>query len=130
MYVYAISDLSPTIHLLVISHIQYYPCLSFTANNELTGQIPTQLGFLISLSRAFLGFNKLSGPIPSELGLLTKLDYLQLQDNQLTGQAPQAICNLRTDWSLSIFITSCSSNVDSVSTGVICPVPDCCSECQ
>ena len=54
--------------------------------NQLTGEIPTELGSLSNLEWAYLGWNQLHGTIPSDLGRLTNLELLELIRNQLTGE--------------------------------------------
>ena len=59
--------------------------------NNLTGNIPEELGNLSGLVRFYAYSNHLSGSIPSEIGLLSNLEYLRIEDNQLTGQIPTEI---------------------------------------
>ena len=63
-------------------------------DNNLTGQLPAELGSLTNLKYLRLGNNNLIGPIPAELGNLTKLEYLRLEDNNLTGPLPATLGNL------------------------------------
>ena len=42
-------------------------------NNQLTGEIPTELGSLANLEWLVLGGNQLTGEIPTELGSLANL---------------------------------------------------------
>ena len=63
-------------------------------NNQLTGEIPPEIGNLINLEELHLGGNQLTGEIPPEIGNLTNLWYLELHGNQLTGQIPSEIGNL------------------------------------
>ena len=53
--------------------------------------------FIVALSIGILGYNQLSGEIPSEVGNLTNLVMLYFNDNQLTG-IPNSICNLDLEW--------------------------------
>ena len=65
--------------------------------NELTGTIPVELGNLTnltSLTILALGDNELTGPIPTELGNLTSLAILNLSANQLTGEIPAELGRL------------------------------------
>ena len=62
--------------------------------NELSGEIPAELGNLTSLRELFLGLNELSGEIPAELGDLTSLHYLFLAINELSGEIPVELGNL------------------------------------
>ncbi len=57
-------------------------------DNQLTGEIPAQLGQLANLQRLSLGWNQLTGEIPPALGQLANLQYLWLRRNQLTGEIP------------------------------------------
>ena len=56
--------------------------------NNLTGEIPTELGNLDSMQTLDLSGNSLTGQIPAELGNLSSLRYLNLVNNQLTGGIP------------------------------------------
>ena len=62
-------------------------------NNELTGPIPPEIGYLTNLTYLDLRYNELTGSIPSEIGNLTNLTYLKLSSNQLSGIIPDEICN-------------------------------------
>ena len=42
----------------------------------------------------FLHYNQLTGEIPTEIGNMTNLNYLELRGNDLTGVIPSSICNL------------------------------------
>ncbi|KAL0911972.1 hypothetical protein M5K25_017912 [Dendrobium thyrsiflorum] len=67
--------------------------LSLPGNN-ITGQIPEQLGNLSSLTSLNLENNRLSGNIPASLGKLSKLQILILSNNNLTGDIPDPLSNL------------------------------------
>ena len=63
-------------------------------NNNLNGPIPAELGELSDLSLMYLFDNQLSGPIPVELGNLASLIHLCLNGNQLTGTIPRELGRL------------------------------------
>ena len=63
-------------------------------NNELTGPIPPEIGYLTNLTYLDLRYNQLTGSIPPEIGNLTNLTLLDLRNNQLTGFIPTEIGNL------------------------------------
>ena len=63
-------------------------------SNELTGELPSELGSLASLRGLHLQNNDLVGEIPPKLGQLTNLSWLNLSGNRLTGGIPQGLLNL------------------------------------
>ncbi|KAE8802261.1 putative LRR receptor-like serine/threonine-protein kinase [Hordeum vulgare] len=62
--------------------------------NELSGEIPSQIKQLEGLVGLNLLSNHFSGPIPSELGYLNKLATLDFSHNNLTSQIPRNLGNL------------------------------------
>ncbi|KAM0917443.1 hypothetical protein ACQ4PT_009514 [Festuca glaucescens] len=62
--------------------------------NTLTGSIPIHLGNLTNLSILYLGQNHLRGKVPRELGYLVNMQDLQLALNNLTGPIPNSLGNL------------------------------------
>ena len=62
--------------------------------NNLSGQIPPELGNLGDLERLELYGNQLTGTIPSELGSLSNLELLSIEHNQLTGSIPARLNHL------------------------------------
>ena len=71
-------------------------------NNQLTGEIPAELGNLTNLEGLFLNNNQLTGEIPAELGSLPNLKGLSLYRNQLTGEIPAELGNLTNLEGLSL----------------------------
>ncbi len=63
-------------------------------HNSLSGTIPSELSDLIYLEVLNMGFNQLQGSIPSELGNLISLAQLGLNSNQLSGTIPETLSNL------------------------------------
>ena len=63
-------------------------------HNQLTGEIPPELGDLSNLTYLYLNSNQLTGEIPPELGGLSNLTYLYLNSNQLTGEIPPELGGL------------------------------------
>ena len=63
----------------------------FLGGNQLTGEIPPELGSLANLELLSLSANQLTGEIPAELGRLTNLAVLRLAGNQLTGCVPAGL---------------------------------------
>ena len=64
------------------------------SSNELTGAIPPELGRLTNLKEMDLGGNPLTGEIPAELGALAELEKLFLGDSQFTGAIPPELGGL------------------------------------
>ena len=73
-----------------LANLQYL----YLNENELTGEIPAELGQLANLQELFLWGNELSGTIPAELGNLANLQYLYLNENELTGEIPPELGDL------------------------------------
>ncbi len=63
-------------------------------DNQLTGEIPSELGRLSNLEVLELGGNDLSGEIPSGLGRLSNLEVLELDGNDLSGEIPSELGRL------------------------------------
>ena len=63
-------------------------------DNQLTGEIPPALGDLSNLKSLSLEDNQLSGTIPTQLGSLTNLSSLILRSNRLTGPVPGSFTGL------------------------------------
>ena len=68
--------------------------LLYLSRNRLSGEIPPELGNLAFLTLLNLSINQLSGEIPPELGNLANLTRLDLWGNQLTGEIPPELGNL------------------------------------
>ena len=63
-------------------------------DNQLTGEMPSELGSLSSLIWLHLSRNQLSGEIPPELGNLSNLEWLSLVENELSGCVPSGLINV------------------------------------
>ena len=64
------------------------------SENNLTGEIPLEIGNLTNLTHLYVHSNRLDGPIPPELGNLTNLNHLDLGDNNMIGTIPAELGNL------------------------------------
>ena len=92
---------SESILLIVLNTVELwgeYYSLQTTSldlgSNQLTGEIPAEIGELTNLTGLLLYDNELTGVIPSEIGNLTNLIYLMLSSNELSGSIPPEIGNL------------------------------------
>ena len=81
------------------------------SGNQLTGEIPSEIGNLTNLTELQLNNTQLTGSIPPEIGSLTNLTYLALSINQLTGEIPQAVCDLIESNNLSILNITSGNNL-------------------
>jgi hypothetical protein len=73
-------------------------------HNQLTGQIPTEIGSWDRLLQLNLSSNRVSGSLPSEIGNFKDLESLDVSDNDLRGTIPTEIGNL--DACLLLFLES------------------------
>ncbi len=84
--------------------------LSLSGNN-LSGNIPQEIGNLTNLTGLHLADNNLTGNIPSQIGNLTNLTELDLSRNQLSGSIPVEISNLTNLTSLALFLNQLNGNI-------------------
>ncbi|GMP66021.1 hypothetical protein CsSME_00026554 [Camellia sinensis var. sinensis] len=61
--------------------------------NELSGDLPQELGNLSSITRLYLTSNNFSGDLPGTLAKLTTLKDFRIGDNFFTGSIPNFIQN-------------------------------------
>ncbi|KAK2427416.1 putative LRR receptor serine/threonine-protein kinase [Trifolium repens] len=74
----------------------------YLGSNQIYGQIPTELGNLISLSVLSMEYNNLEGTIPSTFGKFQKIQMLRLLWNNLSGVIPSFIGNLSQLYGLGL----------------------------
>ena len=93
-----------------ISQLQYLKNLNLSGN-QLTGSIPSEIGQLQELSTLRINNNRLSGSIPTEIGQLQQLQVLGLGSNQLTGSIPAEIGQLQQLQALDLGVNQLSGSV-------------------
>lgn len=71
-------------------------------SNQLDGRIPREIGLLISLQNLRLRGNNLSFSIPTEFGVLANLKSLELDQNKLAGTIPTELMILPSLGSLDL----------------------------
>ena len=81
--------------------------------NDLSGEIPAELGSLSNLTELGLHGNNLSGEIPAELGSLSNLQFLKLNNNELSGEIPAELGGLSNLASLGLSNNELSGCVPS-----------------
>ncbi|CAK8538510.1 unnamed protein product [Lathyrus sativus] len=64
------------------------------SSNQLTGDIPEEIGNLIELVSLNLSNNNLTGEITSEIGRLTSLEFLDLSRNHFYGLIPSSLTQI------------------------------------
>ena len=80
---------------------------------ELSGEIPPELGDLGALTVLTLSGEALGGEIPAELGSLSNLSALSFYDNELSGEIPAELDNLSNLVSLGLSSNDLSGCVPS-----------------
>ena len=99
------------------------------SNNLFTGAIPAEMSFMESLQQLHLNDNSLTGDIPIDFTILSKLEVLRLDGNELATKVDPEVCDLR-NLSLETFLVDCPGRDGDQITGVICSIPDCCTDCR
>ncbi|XP_058071106.1 receptor-like protein 15 [Magnolia sinica] len=62
--------------------------------NQLTGEIPPEIGHLTDIHALNLSHNQLSGPIPETFSNLKQIESLDLSHNRLSGEIPPQLTEL------------------------------------
>uniref|UniRef100_A0A7C8ZVH1 2-alkenal reductase (NAD(P)(+)) n=1 Tax=Opuntia streptacantha TaxID=393608 RepID=A0A7C8ZVH1_OPUST len=71
-------------------------------NNQLTGCLPYELGFLNQVTVFDISNNLLSGPLPFSLACLQRVELLDFSSNFLYGMVPDILCQLPSLGNLSL----------------------------
>ncbi|XP_065042861.1 receptor-like protein EIX2 [Musa acuminata AAA Group] len=79
---------------LIFSTIVYLVNIIDVSNNNLTGEIPVEIGSLSTLQTLNLSRNNLVGQIPVTIGAMKSLETLDLSFNKLSGGIPQSLSDL------------------------------------
>lgn len=62
--------------------------------NNLTGEIPSEIGNLTSLKSLYISSNNIGGVLPASIGNLNNLETIYFYDNNLSGDIPAGITAL------------------------------------
>ncbi len=85
-----------------LGKLAYLEVLSLYGNS-LTGTIPPELGSLSNVRKLYLSGNNLGGPVPPELGRMASVEIMYLSDNNLSGPIPAEFGNLVNLETLALF---------------------------
>ncbi|XVF18633.1 hypothetical protein REPUB_Repub11eG0039400 [Reevesia pubescens] len=77
----------------LVKTLELFIAMDFS-NNLFYGQIPEELGELISLQMLNFSRNNFTGPIPPSFGNLVALESLDLSSNKLGGEIPSQLTSL------------------------------------
>ena len=80
-------------------------------NGNLTGEIPESIGNLTNLTTLYMQTCSLTGSIPESIGNLTNLRYLYLNSNDLSGEIPESIGNLTDLYYLYLYSNDLSGEI-------------------
>ncbi|KAJ4821120.1 LRR receptor-like serine/threonine-protein kinase GSO1 [Rhynchospora pubera] len=92
--------------------IKYWTSFDLSCNN-LTGDIPEDIGLLAGLMNLNLSRNKLSGNIPRNVGYLQLLESLDLSNNELSGTIPSSLSALTFLTYLNLSYNNLSGKIPS-----------------
>ncbi|KAF7051888.1 hypothetical protein CFC21_060078 [Triticum aestivum] len=81
--------------------------------NQLTGEIPSGIGFLSHIYFLNLSRNHIGGSIPGELGNLVDLESLNLSWNDLSGPIPHSLASLDSLSTLNLSYNDLSGKIPS-----------------
>ncbi|KAL2967082.1 hypothetical protein AAZX31_16G155400 [Glycine max] len=83
------------------------------SSNNLMGEIPKEVGYLLGLVSLNLSRNNLSGEIPSQIGNLGSLESLDLSRNHISGRIPSSLSEIDYLQKLDLSHNSLSGRIPS-----------------
>ncbi|RZB61477.1 receptor-like protein EIX2 [Glycine soja] len=83
------------------------------SSNNLMGEIPKEVGYLLGLVSLNLSRNNLSGEIPSQIGNLSSLESLDLSRNHISGRIPSSLSEIDYLQKLDLSHNSLSGRIPS-----------------
>lgn len=85
--------------------------LDLDTNAELGGSIPSEIGLLTNLNDVWLSAVKMKGAIPSEVGLLSAMTLLYLHGTPYSGTTPLELFHLEELRHVKIFKNSMTGTI-------------------
>ncbi|CAL9183661.1 unnamed protein product [Musa hybrid cultivar] len=98
---------------LIFSSILYLVNIIDLSNNNLTGEIPIEIGSLSTLQTLNLSRNNFVGQIPAAIGAMKSLETLDLSFNKLSGGIPQSFSALYSLSHLNLSYNNLSGAIPS-----------------
>ncbi|CAL5004957.1 unnamed protein product [Urochloa decumbens] len=99
--------------ILIFTRILIFLKIIDLSANQLTGEIPSEIGFLSALYSLNLSRNHIGGSIPDEIGNLRNLESLDLSWNDLSGSIPQSLASLTSLGYLNLSYNDLSGKIPS-----------------
>jgi len=81
--------------------------------NDLSGEIPPEIGTLVALKNLNLSWNGFSGKIPPSIGALVQVESLDLSHNELSGEIPTSLSALTSLSHLNLSYNNLSGTIPS-----------------
>ncbi|KAJ1276170.1 hypothetical protein BS78_05G193500 [Paspalum vaginatum] len=100
----------------VLTNLSHLYLLDLGNCNNLTGEIPAELGQMKELEYLHVGSNQLTGQIPPSPGNLSNLSFLSLYTNELSGPVPYTLGNIPPLNLLAIDTNNLEGNLDFLSS--------------
>ena len=90
----------------LISLCKYFVVRPYKAENNLIGQIPSEISVLRNLDVLAMNGNCLYGSLPSAFGMMSNLQQLYLHDNGLNGFVPDELSSMSSLTHLNLALQS------------------------
>jgi Leucine-rich repeat (LRR) protein len=105
------NNLNGEIPGIAINKLVHLEVLSL-ANNQLSGNIPSEIGLLVNLKKLYLHSNKeISGMIPKELGGLINLQVLHIYNTKISGAIPKELGQLKNLETLTLYYNNLTESI-------------------
>ena len=82
-------------------------------DNEFSGELPTSIGAMVSLTDLRLNGNRFYSSIPSEIGNLQSLEEMYMQQNTFSGSLPSEMSKLTSLREMQLYDNRISGEIPS-----------------